>query len=335
MHKITTRSLPILLACLMSVSTMGCGGSSSSSDGGVGSLNLSITDAPVDNAAALWLTLTHVTLNGVEGSSDQGPFEIPEDRQAVNLMEYTGNANAVLVQDVAVPAGSYKLRLDVDLTFTASEQKSWIAFAADADECSEPLPDGAVWSPGEETCRYPLTIPSGEQSGFKPKGEILVTAGGVSDFTVEFDLRRNVVNPSNPNDVGYKLKPTGLRLVDETEAGSIAGAVVLEDGCNPESARVYLYDRTGEEGAFVPDDIHDGNGTYVTSVALTTETVDDVTDYHYLIGFVPVGGAYAVALTCADSDDPELDEEVFPFSLQADGIVVTVSNETTQDLPSE
>jgi hypothetical protein len=332
MRKIPAVSLPILFACLVSASTTGCGVSSSSSDGGTGGtgiLNLAISDAPVDNAAALWLTLTRVTLDGVGGSPDQETFEIPEDRQNVNLMEYTGNSNAVLLQDLSVSEGSYKLRLDVDLTFTKSEQKSWIAFDARTDECAVP---GVVWSEDMETCRYPLAIPSGEQSGFRPKGEILVSAGGVSDFTVEFDLRKNVVNPSNPADIAFKLKPTGLRLVDEAEAGSIAGAVVLDAGCSFENARVYLYDRTDEDGDFIPDDIHDHNTTYVTSVAVTEETVDGVSHYEYLIGFVSAGESYAVALTCEALDQPEVDEENFPFSSRADGIVVTANNETAQDL---
>ena len=128
--------------------------------------------------------------------------------------------------------------------------------------------------------------------------------------------------------------PGSLRVVlDETEAGSIAGAVMLEEGCSPGAARVYLYDRTGEEDTFLPDDIHDDNDSYLTSVSLTEETVEDLTSYKYLIGFVPVGEAYAVALTCEGSDDPSADEDDFPFEMQASGIVVTAGNETTRDLP--
>jgi hypothetical protein len=310
---------------------MGCG--SSSSGGGEGTLNLSITDAPVDHAAAVWLTFTHVTLQGVEGSADQGPLEIPAGQQLINLMGYTGTSSAVLVQGVSLPAGVYKVRLDADLTFTDSEQRSWIAFDASSEECAEPLLPGVESSPDMATCRYPLTIPSGEQSGFKPKGEILISAGGVSDFTVEFDLRKNVVDPSNPSGIAFKLKPTGLRLTDDTTAGSIAGSVELADGCLAENAHVYLYDRTGEEGVFIPDDIHDGNTSYVTSVGITEETTDEETRYMYLIGFVPEGEFYAVALTCEGAVDTEADEEIYIFSLQADGVVVTANHVTTRNLP--
>jgi hypothetical protein len=321
------------VATLLSLGLWGCGDDSSSSGANAGRLTVAVTDAPVDAAEAVSLSFTEVALQGVEGSEDQGPFPVPQDQQTLDLLQFQGEANAVLVTDLEIPAGVYQLRLEPDLTFTDQVQRSWIAFAADSPECAEPLPEGAVRAEVEERCRYPLEIPSGEQSGFKPKGEVTVTAGGTSSVTVEFDLRKNLVDPQNPNDIAFKLKPTGLRLVDNAQVGTIVGTVgsgLLDPPCSLDTAAVYLYDRGDEVDPFVPDDIHPQNEAYVTSVPVRAQDGGEVT-YGYTIGFVPAG-TYAVALTCeADLDHPDTNEELI-FVAEVDGVVVEEQETTVQDL---
>lgn len=310
---------------------VGCG----SNDGpSTGIVNLSVTDAPVDSAAAFYVTFTSATLQGIEGTEDAGPIPIPEEDQLINLMDYQGDGSAVLVSGLVVPAGKYKIRLDADLTFNGDVQKSWIAFDAEASECTD-MPEGAVWSDDQETCRYPIEIPSEEQSWFKPKGDATVVAGGTSSFTIEFDLRKNVTNPSDEGNISYKLKPTGLRLVNDTVVRTIFGEIdseflVSECGDNP-SALVYLFDREGAIDEFAPDDIHPGNASYVTSVSVVDETVEGLTTYSYLIGFV-LPGTYGVALTCDLTDNPSDNEVDFLFITQADGIIVGDKDEQ-QGLP--
>lgn len=310
----------------------GCGGGGGGSSQ-TGRLTLSVTDAPVDGAEALYLTLESATLQGIEGSQDQGPFPIPGAHRLVNLMEYTGTGSALLLTDLEVPVGTYKLRLDVDLAFTAQAQSSWIAFAAGAPPCADPLPAGAVWSEDQQTCRYPLRIPSGEQSGFKPKGDVTITAGGTSRFTVEFDLRRNVVDPQGAQSIAYVLKPTGLRLVNDTAVGTITGTLdtaLFPETCTPTDAKVYLYDRTGATGPFAADDMHPTNDALVTSVSVQALPGPGPATYGYLVGFVPEG-TYALALTC-EADDPEADEDL-AFLAAVDGVDVGAGMETVQDLP--
>jgi len=275
----------MLLGIFVGAALTGCGGSDGSSS--TGRLSLSVTDAPVDEAAGLYLTLERVTLQGIDGSPDAGPFPIPEDHALVNLMDYTGTESAVVLSGVEVPAGTYKVRFDVDLSFAADAQSSWIAFAKDEPQCQDLPPDDAVWSDDQETCRYRLTIPSGEQSGFKPKGDVTIEAGGTSHFTVEFDLRKNVVDPESQQSPAYVLKPTGLRLVNNAMVGTISGTI---DGAFPAECTpgVYLYDSTPE---------------YVTSVGVDGSG-SETDPYHYLIGFVPAGDGYSVELTCDPASDP-------------------------------
>lgn len=323
-----------MLAVLGGFIVYGCGDNTSST----GTLNLSITDAPVDDAAGFYITFTSFSLKGVNGAADRGPFDIPEPHQMINLMDYQGDSSAVLVTGLELPAGAYKVRLDADLSFDEQAQASWIEFDADTPECMDLLP-GAVFVEGDEidTCRYPVEIPSEEQSLFKPKGDVTVVAGGSSNFTIEFDLRKNVVNPSNIGNIAYKLKPTGLRLVDNAEVGMIAGEIdpeFLGQSCGGLPAFVYLYDRTGAVDDFVPDDLHNTNTSYVTSVPVMAEPLEgDPISYHYLLGFIPAG-TYGVAMLCDEDDDP-VDDEDLTFVAQADGVVVMVDMTTTQDLPTE
>jgi hypothetical protein len=323
-----------LLAGLVGFIVYGCGDSGGGSS--TGTLNLSITDAPVDDAAGFYVTFTSFRLQGIDGSADQGPFDIPVPYRLIDLMEYTGAASATLVTGLELPAGVYKVRLDADLSFDEVAQASWIEFDADAPECVD-RPAGTVWVEGTErdSCRYPVEIPSEEQSWFKPKGYVTVVAGGSSSFTIEFDLRKNVVNPSNPGNIAYKLKPTGLRLVDNAEVGMIAGEiepVFLGEQCSGLPAFIYLYNREGAAGPFVPDDMHPANTSYVTSVSVMAEPLEgDPVSYHYLIGFVPAG-TYGVAMLCDVDDDPDADEDLI-FVAWADDVEVVTDAVTTQDLP--
>lgn len=308
-----------------------CGGDGSSS---MGKVNLSLTDAPVDDAVGVVITVANATLEGVQGATDQGPFPV---NVQFDLMSYQGTDSRVLLMDVGVEEGAYKVRLDVDLGFDTANpemQKSYIVFAPGADQCPTEgsLPAGVSRDLTDGTCRYPLRIPSGGEAGFRPKGNLAVTANHTSSFTVEFDLRKNMVDPSDAA-IEYVLKPTGLRLVNDDTAGTLRGDVdggFFGEVCESSTARVYLYDLANTPGEFAPDDIHDGNDVYVTSVAVEEVPGDPTPTYRYVIGFIEPGSSYAVALTC-DPDDPGLND-VLTYVVGATDIAIGASSTTVQDL---
>lgn len=340
-HRIKTCAASTALLALLAA----CGGGGDGSSN-TGKLNLSITDAPVDGAVAVVLTVDSATLQGVEGAADQGPFDVNDQ---FDLLSYQGTASRVLLVDTDVVAGTYKVRLDLDLTFNKdnpNEQMSYIAFPpmADSELCpadrNVPPLDGAyredVPEPEVGNCRYPLRVPSGEQAGFRPKGNLVINADASSSFTVEFDLRKNMVDPANA-DITYVLKPTGLRLVNDATVGIIRGNIAAslfgEAGCStPEVARVYLYDLSKTVDSPFPDDIDGEDETYVTSVGVEQVPVPDtdppVYDYNYIIGFVGPGTDYALAMTC---DNDTSAEEDLTFVGETTGIEVVANSTTTQD----
>ena len=157
-----------------------------------------------------------------------------------------------------------------------------------------------------------VSVPSNE---LKLDG-FTATLGGTVDFTLEFDLNKGMTNPVGQ--VGYFLKPRGVRLVNNNEAGHINGTVsetlLIENQCTPLSdstanvASVYIY-----EGADLAIDTLEDNGGDETgnlpyaSTAVTFNS--EQTSYNFEIGFITIGD-YTVAVSCDTEDDPEVDEEV-------------------------
>ena len=69
---------------------------------------------------------------------------------------------------------------------------------------------------------YPLTVPSGLQSGLKIVGDFDVPSGGLMDVALDFDVSRSIIQTGNG---AYKLKPV-VKAMPFTLAGAISGTVV-------------------------------------------------------------------------------------------------------------
>jgi hypothetical protein len=164
------------------------------------------------------------------------------------------------------------------------------------------------------------------------------------DFTIDFDLRKSVVQPPGQSadtpvcdGQAYLLKPA-LRMVNNLEVGAITGTIapgVLTAGACPPNqlGKVYLF------GPYtttvpVPDDL-DGSDDALASAMVVT---DENSDNRYTIGFVPAG-QYVIAHTCAAADDPAVDadlantpadnDEVVAFIPEAGVATSVVANQTT------
>ncbi len=277
----------------MTLSIAGC--SDSGSSGNTGTLSLSVTDAPVDNAKAVVVEFTGVELKPKKGSAS---IHIFEDTKSINLLALQNGVSESLV-DLVVDTGEY----------------SWIRLLINAEE-------GVTDSYIDllDDTRWPLYIPSGAETGLKLHGKFVVAAGGNHNFTVDFDLRKSVNLPSSEG-ADYKLRPS-LRIVDELLVGSIQGEVtadlVTAEGCSDNSS-VYLYEDssaiTGEEGSENPP----------LSSANITMNGDD--QYVYHLAFVEAG-EYTVAFTCQATDDLPDTEESISITNATDVTVIADETET-------
>ncbi len=283
----------------------GGGGSGSSSDT-EGSLTLGLTDAPVDEAEAVVVVFNSIELQGPERRTITF-----DEAKVINLLDYQNGEQVLLLDDETLPAGEYQwIRLGVD------EESSYIQIAG---------------------MQYPLDIPSAAQSGLKLNRGFTLAAAGVSNFTIDFDLRKSVHQQGTGD---YKLRPT-LRIVDNLEVGSISGVVaeglVTAEACNNGDNNdmgnsVYLFAGTDTAA-------QDVQGNETDPVASANVTYNQQTlAWEFTLAFVEAGD-YSLAFTCdALLDDPLLDNSpdnvgdnaVVQFSSSANVTVVADQEQTVE-----
>ena len=278
------------------LATAGCSDSNDGNGqgGDSASVRLSVTDAPVDDLAAVNVRFTGVTFNpagddGDDDGSDRISFDF--EPRTIDLLSLTGGDTEILIEEV-IPAGNYE----------------WIRLEVEAERGA--MDSFVVENGGGEVS---LFIPSGSQRGLQLNGPFAITANQGARYAVDFDLRASVNDPQGFPD--YILRPT-LRVVDVREAGSIGGTVdpaLFTDvaACDADAATgagtaVYVYDDTDT----APDDIGSGNPPVATGRVTLDETSGE---FVYTVAFLPPDD-YRVAFTCqARADDPERDDDIaFP-----------------------
>jgi len=287
-----------MFAALFGVSA--CGGSDGA---GSGQMQLSVADAPVDGAEAVVVKFTGVELTGNSGNPVTINFAQPK---TIDLLKDSGTATAVLFNQ-PIPAGKYgQIRLMV---------------VADGDPSNSYiiLSDGTMHS---------LQVPSGSETGYKLVSGFTVPSGGVVDYTIDFDLRKDLTCPTGQAPV-CTLKPAD-RLIDNTAVGNIQGVVsntLIPNGCTP---GVYLYSGT----VTAPEDMNSSAPLTDTNLPSSSKApaADSQPPYYYQFTFLPPG-SYTVAFTCqADADDPDKADSAVTFVPIKTGITVTANMSTTVDI---
>lgn len=306
----------LLICTLSAVFITACGGSSNGSsentdNTALPSFSLSVSDAPVDELSEVIVCFNQIELKGNDADAiftvgnedgliaanevclDNSGNVIP-NTVGLDLLQYTGSDSIALVDGISIAAGNYtQLRLIMS--------------------------DGSYVIDAQTNEKISISVPSNE---LKLDG-FTATLGGTVDFTLEFDLNKAITNPVGQ--AGYFLKPRGVRLVNNNQAGHINGTVtetlLIDNQCTIPSdstvnvASVYLY-----EGAdLVIDTLEDNGGDDTGNLpyASTTVTFDnEQTSYNFAIGFIDIGD-YTVAISCDTDDDPEIDEELTFFTSQS------------------
>jgi len=282
-----------------------CGGGDGVS---TGSLNLSLTDAPVDIADEVVVEFYGVELQPANGPRISFDFTSrcaldPASCQ-LDLLALTGGASSLILDAEMVPSGQY----------------NWLRLLVNAQPN---VRDSYIVVGGQE---FELRIPSGDESGLMLNRGFVVPAGGMSDFTIDFDLRKSVHDPVGSSD--YILRPT-LRIVDNAEVGTLSGSVdpsfFASGTC---TGAVYVF-FDGTAGA--PDD-EDGVGGGPDPI--TSALVPDDGAYKYKVAFLSEG-SYHIAFTCdAAADDPAVDDGIATVSFLSEATVsVTAGADTNYDFP--
>lgn len=280
---------------------IGCssGGSDDASSGsiliGSGSILIAITDAPVNDASAVVVQFSGVTLKPQSGDPIQFDFSPP---LSIDLVPLTGGVTKTLLND-SLPAGQYDwVRLNVNATF------------------NNVFDSYAMVSTG----MVELEVPSGSQTGLQLVHGFTITANQTTSFVIDWDLNRALTDP--PGQIGIFLLPA-LRITDMTEFGTLNGTVamdlVTDSTCTNDLVldtgnAVYLFDGL----AVVADDIDDADPEPIATAAVTQNQAGD---YTYEVSFLSPGN-YTAAVTCQANDDDPAEDTVIAFPVSSDAIVV-------------
>jgi hypothetical protein len=221
-----------------------------------GSLNLSITDAPVDNSTVEGVYLTFTEIQYHTNDNEWLSFEEFEGPQKFNILELTNGESALL--------GSFDLNAGI---------YTQLRFILDAHEQGSPNPS----TPGcyiefDNASQEPLFVPSGSESGWKAVGKFTVPSNGSIGVTADFDARKSVFKTGSGM---YILKPT-IRLAIDNQAGKIVGGITNM----PENVEVIVY--AYEDGTYSESDADDpvDELTPRFANAITSDIVDETNNYH-------------------------------------------------------
>jgi hypothetical protein len=287
-----------------------CGGSDASL-GSTSTLNLGITDSPVDGAQKVWIQFTGVEVKPANGDPVDFTFS---PARGFDLMTLQGGTTATFLNGATIPSGPYE----------------WVRLMVDPAAGSSYVID----SMGTQ---HDLRIPSGAETGLKLIQGFTMPAGGVANFTVDFVLSKSVIAPPGQAP-DFMLKPV-LRLVDNAQVGTITGIIQTaalgspQTNCGTHAPVVYLFTGPGvtPNDIYVPDS---GTPPAVQPLVTTTATLNTNSLYSYTIAFVPAG-TYTVAFTC-DADDPAVNETALMpptvvFTTYSQDVTVTNNMTTTAD----
>ena len=270
------------------------------------SFTLRLTDAPVDDAAAVEMQFIEVRLRKNDGTWINFPFDQPK---TIDLLKPQGILTSDLLVDIPLGVGHYdEIRLLVDDAPMANHVE---------------LLDGSFAE---------LDIPGGSTAGLKIKGDFIIGdfiifKAQPTSLVIDFDLRQSVKR--NGNSGRYNFNPK-LRLADEANAGHLLGIVAPEllssTACSDNNVdtfnAVYVY----EGHDVIPDDIDQSSSTGVDPITTTVIKYDrNKLIYKYEAAFLPEGD-YTTAITCNSNLD-DLDagnDDLKFFSIR--NVSVTVGN---------
>ena len=320
--RISLTSTLLLITILLTACGHDDGDTAETESGPMGTMSINITDAPLDEASHLFVRITGLELKPKNGKSLEFIFcnrhLIKIDEECLNqttleldLMTLTGKVSQALSNKRAIPAQQYNwIRLKLDET-----NPGHIKLTATGDT------------------EYPLTIPSGAQTGLKINTQLTLQAGHDLRLTIDFDLRKSVHKTGNGE---YRLRPT-LRLVDNSKIGHLNGTIdpfwLATEDCSP---AIYLFeyfptvDYDPISFYSIADDIHPNNSALITTTYPVLNSGSG--NYEYEIGFIPAGN-YIAAFTCdAIHDELEIDDEIH-FSHQRSVLIEAGHESTLNFLP--
>lgn len=172
-----------------------------------------------------------------DSDSESGWISLDVNPETVNLLDFTGGFNKVLVERFPIPVG------------TLSQMRLVLGDGNTIEMRNE----------SDESMTYDLKTPSAQQSGLKLKVDAEIEEGFTYDFVIDFDVEKSIVHAGNSGNI--ILKPV-LYVSAEASSGIIEGTVSPADV--PAMASVLVDDMGDDDPSndFVVSAYTDENGAF-------------------------------------------------------------------------
>jgi len=317
--------LPIILGTLL-LGACSCGFDCNNEDTqGATQLTLGLSDALPEDLKQVVLEIDSISFRRtgaddviVESFTISALNPTSADTFQIDLLEYRGRNQLVVISDLELPAANYSQVLVKVLG--GDVNRSYVQRADDTfGELS--VAGGVLSVPG-------ANLASGEQA-----------------YTLEFGLAQSLQLQSAGS--SYLMSAQGVRLENNATAASLSGRVdsSLFDAITPcsekadpaEGNRIYLYKGGPQSGRRLGDVFNSNSVTTVPSDVLAPFAVASLVqnslsaNWEYVFGFLPAGD-YTLAFACNTGADDSVDynalviplpnNQVYPVTLDADSAVV-------------
>ena len=245
-----------------------------------GTLNLAITDAPIDSDGIIGVFITVTEIQYHTSGNNWAVFEDFEGPKKFNLLELTRGDSEML--------GSFEME---------SGDYTQLRFMLDAPVWDmDPVSNPGCYLEFDDGTTQNLFVPSGYETGYKAIGSFSVPINGSVDVTADFDIRRSVVKSGASGK--YILKPT-IRLIVDNQSGQIAGEVTNI----PENTGVVIY--AYEENIYDESEANDPADEETRFPnAITSDMVDENNSYH--LAFLASGSYNLIVTATIDGEFTEV-----------------------------
>jgi hypothetical protein len=255
-----------------------------------GTLDIRITDAPVDGVSRVVLQFSGIDLHSGDGTQT---FLYPSVKK-IDLLQYSAGRFETLLGPVQVLAGDYDwVRLRID---TAATGDSYVE-----------LEDGS---------RHELAVTRSDNIGVLVNSTFNLAKDESKSVTLDLDLRKSLRESGG----AYTLEPS-IRLVEADAVGRVRAFVdagyFSQTACQDGGAFVYVFPGQGTS----PTDLSGSALDPVATLAVTKSEVEGLPPVY--IGDVAnlPEGWYTVAFTCDGEYDQPGSVEVLSFPVKQDALV--------------
>jgi len=308
----TRRSTTFVVALTMAIFIQGCGSSSEQAPTAVepttGTISISITDGPWEDAMAMVLHITGVEMGHADGSVTT--HTLNGGGMSVDMVQLQNGASHVLAGRIEVPTGQY----------------FWMRLVVD--------PAQSHMDSARTGGRHGMRMGGNAEQGLEVHHAFEVRTAAHQEFMLDFDIRRGVQHHDNGMMGGEYRLHSAMRMVNLSESGGLMGEVhpslidVNHADCDNEVGGNWAYLFHGNTTE--PDDITDvDTDGRIGPIAADRIELDTMTGEHrYHFGYLEPG-RYRIGVTCSsewdevgDDDYPMDPEGRFAFQMFSDAIEV-------------